>query len=394
MTPTGTPGIRVAVDASNLRAGGGRTHLVELLRAADAARDNIEQVTVWGSRDTLARLPKRDWLRATHVPDLDGGLARRALWQAWSLRGAAAHAGDVLFSPGGLAPRTPQPTVVMCRSMLPFDGAERRRYARGERLRLETLRALQASSFVRSSATIFLSRYAMDAVLPQLVRRPERVVIIPHGVDPAFRKASPRETSAISEPPPTRLRLLYVSYLTPYKHQCEVLRAVADLRQRFPVSLDFVGQADTSAYCQEFARLLKQLDPLGEWATHRNTVPHAELPSIYHAADAFIYASSCENFPNVLLEAMASGLPILSSDRGPMPEILGDAGIYFDPESVDSIAGALAELVGCDPARRTALATRGERRAAAFTWERCCKATFRVLAAVVSGRGRIGDLGF
>ena len=74
-------------------------------------------------------------------------------------------------------------------------------------------------------------------------------------------------------------------------------------------------------------------------------VPHDDLPSLLAGADLFVFASSCENMPNTLVEAMAIGLPIACSDRGPMPEVLRDGGVYFDPENPESIAAAIETLI-------------------------------------------------
>jgi glycosyltransferase involved in cell wall biosynthesis len=94
----------------------------------------------------------------------------------------------------------------------------------------------------------------------------------------------------------------------------------------------------------------------------------------------FVFASSCENMPNILLEAMSAGLPIACSDRGPMPEILGEGGCYFDPESVDAATEAIERLV-VSPETRARCAQIAFRRASAYSWERCADETMRFLAS-------------
>ena len=95
-----------------------------------------------------------------------------------------------------------------------------------------------------------------------------------------------------------------------------------------------------------------------------------------------MYASSCENLPNILIEAMAAGLPIASSSRGPMPEVLGDAGLYFDPEDPAGLALRLRELVESHELRAS-LAQRAFERAADYRWDRCAEQTFAFLAEVL-----------
>lgn len=86
----------------------------------------------------------------------------------------------------------------------------------------------------------------------------------------------------------------------------------------------------------------------------------------------------------VLLEAMASGLPIACSNRGAMPEVLGEAGVFFDPEQPEDIARALRELMG-SLHLRTKLAQAGYESAQQYSWGHCADQTFAFLADVAQG---------
>jgi glycosyltransferase involved in cell wall biosynthesis len=116
-------------------------------------------------------------------------------------------------------------------------------------------------------------------------------------------------------------------------------------------------------------------------------IPHNELHTRYAGADLCLFASTCENMPNILLEGMASGLPIACSNRGPMPEVLGDAGVYFDPEKPSEIASALRELID-SPSLRAKLAQSSFERAKRYSWRRCADETFRFLAEVARSCGK------
>ena len=112
-------------------------------------------------------------------------------------------------------------------------------------------------------------------------------------------------------------------------------------------------------------------------------VKHGELHRHYQEADIFVYASSCENLPNILLEAMASGKPIACSSRGPMPEVLKDGGVYFDPERASEIAWAVRQLIE-SPSLRQAKAALGLQYAKKYSWERCAHESFAYLAEVAT----------
>ncbi|MBD3814017.1 MAG: glycosyltransferase, partial [Betaproteobacteria bacterium] len=123
-------------------------------------------------------------------------------------------------------------------------------------------------------------------------------------------------------------------------------------------------------------------DPQGEFVTLAPFVPHAEIPELLARAEMFLFASSCESMPVTLLEGMAVGLPIACSERGPMPDILQDAGVYFNPESPVSIANAVGALA-CKPVESNAYAVRAKAIAQCFSWQRCADQTFDFLLSTL-----------
>jgi glycosyltransferase involved in cell wall biosynthesis len=95
----------------------------------------------------------------------------------------------------------------------------------------------------------------------------------------------------------------------------------------------------------------------------------------------FFFPSTCENLPIILLEAMTAGLPIASSDRGPMPEVLKDAGLYFNPESVTSIKKYLQYMIE-NPDLQQSLGAKAKQYSQAYSWEKCADETFAFLRSV------------
>jgi glycosyltransferase involved in cell wall biosynthesis len=365
--------MRVGIDASNLRAGGGLTHLVELLRHADPPRHGIEAVIVWSGAATLNRLPKdRRWLRLEHAPDLDQSLPWRLAWRRFQLPPLARVHCDLLFHPGG-GRCSFQPSVTMCQNMIPFQWREMRRYG----LRYLFWRALALhfvllNSFRKSDGVIFISDFAYERIGPKLSPH-VRTDVIPHGVSDRFRLA-PRGVNAEAE-----LRLLYTSIIDVYKHQWNVAEAVMRLRREgVPVSIDLVGPSHRRAI-RKLNAVLARAGEERDAVRVRGEVSYEEAADFARNADAFVFASTCENLPNILLEAMAAGLPIACSNRRPMPDVLRDGGVYFDPEDAEDIARVLRQFVA-DPALRTAKAHRAFELASEFSWERCADRTFAFLA--------------
>jgi glycosyltransferase involved in cell wall biosynthesis len=374
--------LTVGIDATNLRQGGGRTHLVEVLRAADPAAHGFGRVVVWGSRATLDQLEDRPWLDRRAPAMQEGGLLARTHWQRFHLSASARAEGcDVLFVPGGSFLGDFRPFVTMSHSLLPFEWRELRRYGPGGTgLKFLLLRWAQRTTFRRAQGVIFLTPYAADVV--QRVTGPLRAetTIIPHGLAPRFLHPPKPQRDIATHATDRPYRVIYVSNIDQYKHQWHVVEALAALRARsgWPLVLELVGPAYPPALVR-LRRAMARHDPAGTWVRYRAAVPHPEVEALYHAADLGLFASSCENMPNILLETMASGLPIACSDRGPMPGILGTAGVYFDPEQPVAIARAVERLIA-DGSVRAHLAEQSFTKARQYKWARCADATFAFLA--------------
>lgn len=371
--------MRLGIDASNLRSGGSVTHLSELLSAARPERQGIARVFVWGGRDILGRLPRREWLEGIHEPMLDEPLPARVWWQQRRLaRLARGAACDLLFVPGGTYLGDFRPFVTMSRNLLPFEPAQARLYGFSPMpLKFLLLRLSQTKTIRDADGTIFLDGYARARVVEKVKRLSGPDVIIPHGVSGRFRAAPRRQKGLSAYTKAEPFKLLYVSTVDAYKHQWHVAEAVSKLvREGVPVTLELVGPARPSSL-KRLQRVVRRLDA-GGYVRYRGPVPHAELPTVYSRSDAFIYASSCENLPSTLLEAMSAGLPIACSNKGPMPNILGDGGVYFDPENPEEMASVLRRFIASPGAREKHSAEASE-RAGRYTWEHCADETFSFL---------------
>jgi glycosyltransferase involved in cell wall biosynthesis len=373
----GSAPLVVGIDASRNRSGGAKAHLLGILRDSDPREHGIGQVHVWSYGALLDALPQRPWLVRHGAKALQGPLWRQVVWQRHALPREARAAGcAVLLNTDAGSVCRFRPSVVMSRDMLSYEPGEMRRYAYGRAwLRLAALRWVQTRALRQADGAIFLTRYA-SRVIQQATGPLPNVAVIPHGVGDEFKAvAARRRGRAPAEAP---LKCLYVSNAAPYKHQWHVVRAFAALRQRgHDVHIDLVGGGSGAAQ-QRLDNELRLSDPRGEFVTcHPFLEPH-RLPAVLADADVFVFASSCENMPNTLLEAMAAGLPIACSERGPMPEVLQDGGVRFDPEDPQSIAAAVERLLA-DAALRQACAARAQALAGAYSWARCGAETWQFL---------------
>jgi glycosyltransferase involved in cell wall biosynthesis len=384
----------LGIDAHCLRAGGGITHLREVLKVADPAASGFTKVLIWSGRKTLESIEPQEWLQKLHDPLLDRDIISRTYWSSFKVSALAKKAGcSVLWVPGCSFSGSFRPFVAMSRNMLPFDWSELRRYRFSRRLvKFLLLRVSNSRTYRRSDGMIYLTQYAHAHVGGVVGKRRGDSRIIPHGVEDQFSTGPGRRTETSVDPRLDTRRLLYVSAVDLYKHQWHVVEAVELLqREGFRIELTLIGPTFPEGETK-LQKALTRFSGTPGTIKYLGPVRHSELPGHYKAADIFVFASSCENLPNILLEAMASGLPIASSSRGPMPEVLRDGGLYFDPEKPAEIAAAVRQLITSSTlaADKSRLALR---YAGEYTWDRCARESFEYLATVAARfRGSIDEV--
>ncbi len=378
-------GWTLGIDATNLRQGGGVTHLLEFLHASEPKNYGISKVVVWGGARTLAALNDFPWLVKIQPKQLDKGLFFRTFWQRFRLSKEAQKVGcDLLFVPGGSYAGEFKPFVTLSQNLLPFELKELLRYGFSlKAIKLLLLRWTQSKTFRTANGVIFLTKYAKNTVLDVTGKIFGESIIIPHGLSNHFLNLPKIQRPILEYSDEKPFHMLYVSIIDQYKHQWNVIEAVARLRAKtgYPIIIDLVGPAYPPAL-RRMNYTVNRLDPQGIWVRYHGAIPYLELHKKYAEADLGIFASSCENMPITLMETMAAGLPIACSNRGPMSEILGDAGVYFDPESIDEIYGALNDLINSIDLR-TKLAEASFKNVKAYSWKNCAKETLSFLEKIV-----------
>lgn len=376
-------GLVIGIDGTNLRQGGGITHLVELLRVAKPEQDGIAKVVVWSNTATLSAIEERPWLKKINPSELERGLVPRIFWQRFTLSKELNELGcDLLFVPGGSFSGSFKPFVTMSRNMLPFEMHELMRFGWSlTTLRFLLLRQWQSRTFRRADGVIFLTRYAKESVSKIVGSLKGKTHIIPHGISTRFQRTPKPQWSITEYDSNNPFRLIYVSIINQYKHQWHVVEAVASLRQAgFPIELDLIGPSFPMSEFR-FEESRSRWDPSRSWVKYNGEISYEALHHKYAQADLGLFASSCENMPNILLETMASGLPVACSNRGPMPEVLGNAGVYFDPEQPADITRALRELIN-SPQLRSEKAKASYERSLQYTWHDCADSTMTFLAEI------------
>lgn len=380
-------GLVLGIDATNIRIGGGITHLTELLKNLEIEKYNIDHLIVWGCDEILSILPNSSQIKKISIGSISSGYLKRVIWQRLFLSRAVRNARcDVLFVPGGNYIGSFSPVVTMSRNMLPFQTTELSRYFFSWMwLRLLILRQVQAYTFRRASGMIFLTEYARRTVQEIAGKLSGHVNVIAHGLSNRF-ELSPKPQRPISSYSLNKpFRLIYVSIIDVYKHQWTVVQAVDLLRKEgYPLTLELIGPSYPAAM-RKLKAAMTAASGQGDWVQYVGNVPHEQLSGHYGAADLGIFASSCENMPNILLETMAAGLPVACSNKGPMPEVLGEDGLYFDPENPNEIATAIRQYLN-SPELRASKAEASYHRAKQYSWTTCAHKTFGFLVEIATKR--------
>lgn len=221
----------LGIDASNIRHGGGVTHLSQLIRHARKETLSFDKVIVWSSERTLNQIEERNWLIKKSHPFLNKNLIFRTLWQICYLkRSLISQSCSVLFVLGGSIYTNFKPVVTFHQNLLPFESKEILRFGLSlNTLKFFLLRMIQSFSFRRSNAIIFLSKFSRGVVQKKLQIFQNSKVIY-HGIEERFFKIPRKQHSIQSYSEDNPFKVIYVSSIDEYKHQWKVVEAIYYLR--------------------------------------------------------------------------------------------------------------------------------------------------------------------
>ncbi|MEA2358162.1 MAG: hypothetical protein QOI62_1422 [Solirubrobacteraceae bacterium] len=360
--------MRIAIDAraaAEVPAGRGR-YVRELLAALARGDDDHEYVLLARRRWEEAPLDRRFRWRLRSVRD--------PAWALWAA-GAARGADGVLATNSYLLCAAPVPAVVTVYDLVAFErelGAPHGSLAERATLPLAVRRA---------AALACISRATRDALIERFPAATARAHVVELGVEARFFAGEQQAAAAAERLGLERPYVLMTGTLEPRKNVARAVAAFAglpaELRDRYELVLAGPrgwGTEEIDAALAAHSHLVRVL----------GHVPEADLPGLYAGAELFVYPSLREGFGLPVLEAMAAGTAVVTSDVSSLPEVGGDAARYADPYSVDAIRDEIAALLR-DDGLRAQLAARGRERARGFDWERTARETLALLPGV-SGR--------
>lgn len=248
-----------------------------------------------------------------------------------------------------------------------------------KRIRLRALKRTILSSARRADRVIALSQTCREVLCEHGISR-DKIVVVPNGVDMPPQEAN--NSQVLAQQLAGERYILFVSNFYRYKNFERLVGAYACLptRLRATYGLLLVGYPVDKIYFSEIQEQVRRLRT--ERITLVPGVSTGVLTHLYKNAALFVFPSLVENCPNVLLEAMACGAPVVASKVQPMREFGGEAVKYFDPMSIEDLSRAITSVL-TDDSLRTTMKRRSAERAARYSWD---EFTRKVVAAYAPKR--------
>ncbi len=318
----------IGIDASNIRTGGGKKQLEDFVSSIINEFKDISFVIV--SNNNV----NKSFTKCNSVTCITNSLLNSN--NIFSMLSQILYSNsyfkknkcDFVFVPGGIFLSRFRPFFTMSQNMLPFDLEEIKGFSFIKKIKFRLIKFLQISSFNRSNGVIFLTEYAKLSI-EKFLKRNTKSSIIPHGIYQnkinyySYKKKD--------------FNILYVSDFLPYKHNLNVFLAVSELIfEGYDITLTLIGKKDKT----QFSKMQSFLDrekKLNQKIKILGTVPNEKLTKYYKDSSLFLFASTCENLPFILLEAMSFGLPIITSNKKPMKDLVNGKNVLFNSLNVNDI---------------------------------------------------------
>ncbi len=279
------------------------------------------------------------------------------------------HAPDLLFIPASALPLIhPKRSVVTIHDTAWVNYPEAFTWTMKWYLHWSTKYAVRHASKV-----IAVSEATRQDLIKYYHVQPEKVVAVPHGYEiPTGLDASVSEQVGKQLP---EKYILFLSTLQPRKNVVGLIEAFAELKREHPElphKLVIVGKPGW-----KFEPILEAIENNPDTVVYLNHISDNDRWPVYRGADLFIHPSFYEGFGMWLLEAFACGVPAAVSNISSLPEVGGDAALYFDPHSKDEIKSTILKVLS-DPELSASMVEKGKKRLTEFSWQRCAEQTMEV----------------
>lgn len=357
----------VVINGIHSKSGGGITYLRKILDDL-AAQPNLKLHLFLHASQLKLFYPICDNIHVTTFTFKDSFLGS-CMWEQFSLPIITRAMGaDAVYSTANYGPVFARNHVILLRNAVTVI----RLIDRVKPALYWIMLAIATTvTFVTATHAIAVSNYAARVLTFGLPKRMKRkLVVVNHGVSHLKRRARNNYRPGTT--------LLAVSDIYVQKNYHTMMQAMSFIKVRHPeLHLKIAGREIDQDYAQEVRDYAKKLG-VDDRVTFLGHVSSGELISLYEECHIFVFPSFVETFGNPLLEAMSVGTPIACSNTAAMPEVIGDAGLLFDPHDAQDIADKIEKLHR-SPDLRVSYGERAYVRAQQFSWARCAEETGLIL---------------
>jgi glycosyltransferase involved in cell wall biosynthesis len=371
---------KIFIDASNIGSGGGLNHLAGILRNFPKTfHDKENYCDVYCKNSLIKKLPKHTRIKYKTSILFFLPSSLRLFWNIVNFRLICLlRAPDILLCPGGILLFRHKESTVIFQNVLPYVDEEIKKYPLKRRVKWLVLRKLQIYSSFKSKRHIFPTQHSRDVISPY-IDKDKKYSVINHGIEKKYinsllgieERLNVLEKKILNK---ESLDFIYVASAEMYKNHKALIEAFEYLdKKRWSFHLELV-LSDGSSY-KEITDFVKQSAIYEKITLSLNLGHQSLIDRLHRHSNIFIFASSCESFGLILLEGMASGMPVYSVKASCIPEILGEKGFYFDIDDPKSLYLALkATFFDLDSLKKIPYGSWDESKK--YSWEKCAKETW------------------
>ena len=376
--------MKIVIKATHIAEGGGLTHLDKMIEWFGKLAPQMQFLLVGksGQEQMFIPPPKNFTYEFHRFPSLN--IATRLFWERFIFQRILEKSGsDLLFEPGNTGTmNAPCPKVSLIHNIAPFDENNFNSESLYQKLRNRALRRETVKSIKSSAGVIMLSQYCKEFFLDYVNPDRTKTAVIYHGRPESMDNVN--DSALLAKLGVPAEYLLSVSHVYRYKKLKELVMAyVLSVEQNRNVpNLIIAGTVYDEQYMRDILAVLRQSGHADK-VMFLGLVENGPLQALYRNCKAFLFTSVLETCSVILIEALANGCAIACSNRSVVPEICGDAAIYFDPYRPEDIAQQILRLCK-DKALNSSLREKAKSRAKNFSWEKAAVETLSFLEEVLN----------
>lgn len=358
--------MKLGINALNILSGGGLTYIYNLINNFDKKKSSFDQIVIWGNKKNLGKLPDKSYIKKVNVnksrlPFFD------FFWSLFLLeKYSKKECCNVTFCPAATSLFFSKKLVVANLNLLPFNFQQILKCGISIlTVRLIMLRILNKISFKLASRVIFLTNYTKKKKFSNI-----KGTVIALGIDNKF-DYKPHNKKFKKN----KLTYFYNSTIFPYKNHLNVLKAFIEHIKIYPDNKLIILGDGPNIFKKKIINQLKKIPKKN--ISYKSNVSFNKLLQLYKNSDVKIFASSCEAFPNIILETIKSSLPLITSKIPQIKSIIQNKAVYFDEKNYLDILYCMNKIV--DINLRKKIAKEAYYFSKKFSWKKMATKTFKVL---------------